>query len=49
MMAPRADGTPGKLARTFYPDDVGSLRNALITVEDDVVTFEVGLDYIAHK
>ena len=49
MMAPRADGIPGKLARTFYPDDVGSLRNALITVEDDVVTFEVGLDYIAHK
>ena len=49
MTAPMADGIPAKLVTTFYPDNVGSLRNALITVEDDVVTFEVGLDYIAHK
>ena len=46
MEAPVADGVPGKLVKTFYPNDVGSLINALITVADGVVTFEVGLDYI---
>lgn len=44
--APVADGVSAQLLRTFYPDDVESLRNALITVDEGVVTFEVGLDYI---
>ena len=46
MEAPVADELSAQLLRTFYPDNVESLRNALISVEDGVVTFEVGLDYI---
>ena len=46
MTAPVADGVPARRGSTFYPDNVESLRNALITVKDGVVTFEVGLDYI---
>lgn len=46
MEAPVAEGVSAQLLTTFYPDDVGSLRNAFITVKDGMVTFEVGLDYI---
>ena len=46
MQAPVADGVKAKLLRTYYPDNIGSLRNALIAVEESLVTFEVGLDYI---
>ena len=46
MTAPVSDGGPAELLRTFYPDIVGGFRNALITAEDGLVTFEVGLDYI---
>ena len=46
MTAPVADGVLAKLERTFYPDNVESLRNALITVVDGLVTFEIGLNYI---
>ena len=49
MGPPVADGLEAELLTTFYPDDVGHLRNALITVDGDVVTFEVGLDYLAHE
>jgi len=45
---PLADGVPANLADTFYPENVESLRNALITTDGDVVTFEIGLDHIAH-
>ncbi len=48
VRAPVADGVPATLLRTFYPDDVENLRNTRITVNKDVVTFEVGLDHIAH-
>ena len=46
MTAPVADRVLAKLERTFYPDNVESLRNALITVVDGLVTFEIGLNYI---
>ena len=49
MQAPKADGRRGRLTTTQYPDNVESLRNALITVENGVVTFEVGLDYIPTR
>ncbi len=49
IRAPVADGVKAKLLRTYYPDNIGSLRNALITVEEveeSLVTFEIGLDHI---
>ena len=46
---PQADGQAAVLTETFYPDDVESLRNTLITREDVGVRFEVGLDYMAHE
>ena len=46
---PRGNGISADLMDTFYPDNVGSLRNALITVDGQRVTFEVGLDYVAHE
>ncbi len=45
---PTGDGVEAKLWRTRYPENVGSLRNVLATVDGDVVTLEVGLDYLAH-
>ena len=45
---PLADGLSAVLARTFYPDDVENLRNALITTGGDNVQFEIGLSYMAH-
>ena len=45
-MAPVADGVPAELLRTFYPDIAGGFKNALVTVENGLVTFDVGLDYI---
>lgn len=45
---PVADGRQAYLSRTRYPDNVANLRNALITMEQDRVIFEVGLDYLAH-
>ena len=49
MSPPEADGIPADLQRTYYPDNVESLINALITVGGDTVTFEVGLDYIPES
>ena len=46
MTAPASDGGPAELLRTLYPDIAGGFKNALVTVEDGLVTFEVGLDYI---
>ena len=46
LAAPVADGVPAELLRTLYPDIAGGFKNALITVEDGLVTFEIGLDYI---
>ncbi len=46
---PQADGQTADLTETFYPENVESLRNTLITREDVGVRFEVGLDYIAHE
>ena len=45
---PIGDGETATLWDASYPPDVGGLRNALISVEGDVVTFEVGLGYLAH-
>ena len=45
---PQADGQTADLTDTFYPENVESLRNTLITVEDAGVRFEVGLGYLAH-
>ena len=49
MGPPIADGLEAELWRTYYPDYVGHLRNALITVDGDTVTFEIGLNYLAHE
>ncbi len=46
---PTGNGIPAALVDTWYPQNVESLRNALITVNGARVTFEVGLDYIAHE
>ena len=46
---PTGNGIPAALVETWYPQNVESLRNALITVNGARVTFEVGLDYIAHE
>ncbi len=48
VRTPVADGVPAALLHTFYPRNVENLRNTLITVKGDAVTFEVGLDHIAH-
>ena len=48
MNPPTGNGIPTALVDTWYPQNVGSLRNALITVNGARVTFEVGLAYIAH-
>lgn len=45
--APVGDHLPASLSDAYYPADVESLRNALISVGRADVTFEVGLDYIA--
>ena len=45
---PTGNGISADLMDTFYPENVESLRNTLITVDSQRVTFEVGLDYIAH-
>ncbi len=45
---PTGNGIPAALEDTWYPENVESLRNALITVNGARVTFEVGLAYIAH-
>ncbi len=45
---PKANGQPIIRVSTHYPSNVGSLRNALVTLENDAVRLEVGLDYIAH-
>ena len=45
---PKADGRTVGLRRTFYPENLEGLRNALISQEGAVVRFEVGLDYLAH-
>lgn len=46
---PTGNGMPADLVETWYPQNVESLRNALITVDGARVTFEVGLDQIAHE
>lgn len=46
---PAGNGIPAALEETWYPENVESLRNALITVDGARVTFEAGLDYIAHE
>ena len=45
--APTGDGVPAYLGDSHYPGNVENLRNALISVVREDVTFEVGLDYIA--
>ena len=45
--SPVGDHLPASLIDAYYPGDVESLRNALITVGRTDVTFEIGLDYIA--
>ena len=45
--APVGDHLPASLSDAYYPANVESLRNALISVGDQDATFEVGLDYIA--
>ena len=48
MEPPIADGIPATLVDVFYPEEVGTLRNALISTDGNHVTMEVGLDYLAH-
>ena len=46
---PEANGQTATVERTYYPSNVESLRNALITREDAGVRLEVGLGYLAHE
>ena len=46
MKPPVGDGVAAELVKTYYPSSVESLQNALITVGNGMVTFEVGMDHI---
>ena len=46
---PRGDLNSADLSHTWYPDNVETLRNTLISVADEGVTFEVGLDYLPNN
>ena len=43
---PLGDGKAAELWDTWYGDNVGTLRNTLISVDGDRVFFEVGLSYL---
>ena len=46
---PLGDGKSAELWKAWYPDNVETLRNTLISVDDERVVFEVGLSYLPDK